>query len=244
MSKNEPNSYEVKYDLILMNIVGIVYFVILVGILYLMFKNNILTAKFPSTFTFTKYPMSLLLTVLIFWFVLHEIIHGIFYVIGGAKKENISYGCALEKGIFYCKCNNNITRKNAMLSLMAPFTIIGVITLIISFIIGDYILLLLSVFNLEGACADLCVFLFFLRLPDDILFREVGDTSTFVLTTKEDLTKKKYLGIKSFRLLKEGELPPEKVTKKVTITKQSKPILVFLVILIIIYIVLDVLKYI
>ena len=244
MTKEEPRSYEIKYNLIIMNIVGIVSFLIIVGILFLMFKNNILTDKFPSTYNFSKYPISVFLIVLIFWFVLHEIIHGTFYIIGGAKKENISYGCVLEKGLFFCKCNNNITKKNAMLSLMAPFTIIGVITLIISFLLGDYVLLVLSVFNLEGACADLCVFFFFLRLPNDVLFREVGDTSTFVLTTKEDLTKKKYLGIQSIRLLKEGELPPEVVKKKVDISKKSKPVIIFLIILIIFYIVLDILKYI
>lgn len=240
MSKEEQHSYEIKYNLITMNIVGIIYLLAIVLILYLMFTNNILTSRFPKSYEFTKYPISIFIVVMLLWFVLHEIIHGLFYVIGGAKKENISYGCALEKGIFFCKCNNNITKKNAMLSLMAPFTIIGVITLIISFLIGDYALLILSVFNLNGACADLCVFYFFSKLPNDVLFREVGDTSTFVLTTKEDLTKNKYLGIKSIRLLKEGELPPEKVKKRINITKGSKPILIILLVLLIIYIIFDI----
>ena len=238
----QEKSYEVKYNLVTMNIIGIVYFLIIIGILYLMFSNDILTGNFPNIDVYKEYPISIFLIVLIFWFVLHEIIHGTFYIIGGAKKENISYGCALEKGIFYCKCNNNITKNNALLSLMAPFTIIGIITLIISFIIGDYFLLVLSIFNLEGACADLCVFIFFLTLPKDIKFREIGDTSTFVLTTKEDLTNVKFPGIKSIRLLESGELPPEKVEKRITITKKSKPILIILIILIIIYIILDILS--
>ena len=233
----DAKSYEVKYDLVVMNIVGIVYFIVLVFILYLMFKNNFLTGNFD--FEEERYAINLgiFMLVMIFWFVLHEIIHGIFYVIGGAKKEDISYGCVLEKGLFYCKCNHNITKKNAMLSLLAPFTIIGVITLIISFILGDVIFLVLSVMNLEGACADLCVFSFFLRLGDDVLFREVGDTSTFVLTTKEDLTKRKILGIKSFRLLKDGELPPDKVDKLITVTKPSKIILIIFAIIILLYII-------
>ena len=236
---DKQKSYEIKYNLVTMNIVGIVYFIVLVGILFFMFKFDILTGNFDGNFGFDTYPMSVFIVAVMFWFVLHEIIHGTFYIIGGAKKENISYGCVLEKGLFFCKCNNDITKKNAMLSLMAPFTIIGVITLIISFILGDYALLILSVFNLEGACADLCVFLFFSKLPDDVLFREIGDTSTFVLTTKEDISKNKYLGIQSIRLLEEGELPPEEVKKKVDISKKSKPILIGIVILIILYIIID-----
>lgn len=239
----EEKSYEVKYDLVVMNVIGVIYTLILVFILYLMFKHNFLTGKFDiTTETLSQKNLIIFLITFYFWFVLHEIIHGIFYIIGGAKREYISYGCVIEKGLLYCKCNNNITKKNAMISLLAPFTIIGVITLIISFLIGDFTLLILSVCNLSGACADLCVFIFFLKLGKDLKFREVGDTSTFVLTTKEDLTKRKILGIKSFRLLKEDELPVEKVKQKITITKISKYFIIAMIILIVGAIILEIIQ--
>lgn len=240
--KKKMDSYEVKYDLVFMNIIGIVYFLIIAIILVLLFKYGILTQKFDINnfiegFSNAKVIFVFILSFL--WLVLHEIIHGIFYVVGGADKKNISYGIALEKGIFYCKCNRDITKKNLLLSLMAPFTIIGVLTLILSFILGDFVLLYLSLINISGCCGDLTIFVFMLKRDNDILFREIGDTSTFVLTTNEKLDEKKILGIKEVRKLKENEtLEETKVIKKVTITKGSWPIIIFFTIFLIFLIVL------
>ena len=72
--------------------------------------------------------MALVVIAMAFWLILHEIIHGIFYRLSGAKKEAISYGVVLEKGILYCKCSDYVTKSNVLISVIAPLLLIGVVT--------------------------------------------------------------------------------------------------------------------
>jgi len=221
--------YEVKYNLIIMNIVGTVYTVFLCLLTYFLI-NGPLGHFFPA-FNYSIIKMVILFLIYIFWMCLHEFIHGIFYCIGGTKWQNVSFGVALEKGILFCKCRKLITKKNAMISLQAPLVIIGIITYIISLIIGSYGLLFLSIANIYGACGDILVFLFFTKLPKDTKFKEIGDTSTFMLETKEDISNKKSLGIKEIRLMSNDEELEDNTSKKIEISKKS---IIYMIILLII----------
>ena len=119
--------------------------------------------KFYGLFAGKISTLIIAFVVMFLWMVLHEILHGTFYILGGAKRKNITYGAALEKGIFYCRCGEYVNKKTIMRSLMAPFTIIGVITLIIGIIAKQWWLVMLSGMNIGGAGADLCMFFFFLN---------------------------------------------------------------------------------
>lgn len=177
-------------------------------------------------------PFRILLSYLVIfaWMVLHEILHGTFYILGGAKRENITYGAALEKGIFYCRCGEYINKRNIMMSLMAPFTIIGVITLIIGFITKQWWLVMLSGMNIGGAGADLCMFVFFLGRNEDVKFMEYGDSSYFSLKTTEDLSKKKFLCVKP---IDKEKVPKNDNKKRLVISKASyKWLIVFIVLFI------------
>ncbi len=181
----------------------------------------------------------LIFFVLLFgWCAIHEIIHGIAYQINGAKSENITFGVALEKGIFYCKCGEFIDKKNIIVSLLSPFVIIGVITLIIGWLINSMLLIGLSIFNISGAAGDLVMFGFFIKQDKDLRFKELGDSTTFCLKTKDDLSKKKFLSVKLDKIVTDDKEIEEEKSKKVTITKASWGFLIFFAILVIIDILL------
>ena len=46
----------------------------------------------------------LVISGLIVYFCIHELFHGLGYVLGGAHSKNIKYGVALERGILYTLC--------------------------------------------------------------------------------------------------------------------------------------------
>ena len=227
--KKEKKQYLVKYDMLSITIIGTIYTIFLFIILWLLLYKLFDINKIVNELNIVVFTI-----VMILWFILHEIIHGIFYIIGGAKKENVYFGAVLEKGIFYCKCKENINKRNILTSLMAPFTIIGVITLIISILIKDYNLLILSIFNMSGASADLLLFFFFSKRNKDILFREINDTTQFVLTTSEDLTNKKFLGIKSIELINNNDKKEDKDEKRIYISKPTYYIMILFIICLII----------
>ena len=234
--------YLVKYDLVAMNIIGTIYSAILGVLTYFLIKNGV--GNFTNSIS-SNYLIFLGAFVLlyIFWAILHEIIHGLFYVIGGTKWDNIAFGAALEKGLFYCKCRFLISKKNALISLQAPLVIIGIITYIVSFFLGSYILLFLSILNIYGACGDIMMILFFLNLENDVKFMEIGDTSTFMLVTNEDLLNKKFCGIKEISLINDKDFLTDVNEKKIDISKMSYIFIIILIVFCIFDIVLGLLEH-
>ncbi len=131
-----------------------------------------------------------ILTLILLYFALHELLHGIGYFLGGTKLKNISYGIALERGIFYCMGYQEITKKNILISLQMPFMVIGVITYIIGIIFKLPVLTWLSVFNIMGASMDMAMFAYISRIKN-LHYSESGEPDEFVLISDEDLEKKK-----------------------------------------------------
>lgn len=168
-----------------------------------------------------------LIILLIPYFFLHEIIHSISYVLCGASFKNITYGAHLEKGILCCLCKQNISKTNILISLLAPLTLIGIITYIIGIIINNDLLILLSIMNIAGSSGDLLMFYNLCRL-NNFSFSEYDNPMAFALYSKENLSKKKFYGLKYI-----GNTMKLKKTmdKKVNISKPS--IIIFIIILII-----------
>ena len=186
MKISKKKAYIFKMNLWTANIFSIAVFVIMAIITILLIGY---TAIFKKPF---------ILTLIIIYFAIHELLHGIGYFIGGTKLKNISYGIALEKGIFYCMGYQEITKKNILISLQMPFMVIGVITYIIGIIFKLRVLTWLSVFNIMGAAMDMAMFIFISGIKN-VHYSESGKPDEFVLITDEDLTKKKSI----FLVLKE-----------------------------------------
>lgn len=205
-------SYTYKMKMLPANILAITIFIILIIVC------NITGI---SPFNSETYTLPVIGLIFIYFF-LHELMHGLGYVLGGAKKENIKYGIALEKGIFYAMCNQEITKENILLSLQMPFTVLGVITLIIGLIFKLPILTLLSICNISGASMDLVMFFYILRMKN-VKYSESGNCDEFVLISKEDLEKKKSIFFKIVNVKKynEKDFIFDKNVKKIKISKKS-----------------------
>lgn len=202
--------------------------VLCLGILALMFIVTTLVFKTNlglSTNTF------LLFISIVLYLMLHEFLHGVGYFIGGCKSKNIQYGICLEKGIFYAMAYQELTKKNILISLQMPFTVIGVITYIIGIIFNIPVLVLLSIINISGAAMDLAMFIYISKLKN-VTYSESGNPDEFVLISDEDLTKRKSLFVKvvdSKDYKKEDYVFPKK--KKLVITKYSIIILIVFILL-------------
>lgn len=183
MQTSKKKAYVLKMKLLPANMLSIIIFIIL-GI------TNLKLIGFVGIF---RKPF--ILTIVILYFFLHELLHGIGYYIGGTKLKNISYGILLEKGMFYCMGYQEITKKNILLSLQMPFMVLGIITYIIGIILNLSVLVWLSVFNIMGASMDIVMFLYISRIKN-VHYSETGNPDEFVLITDEDLNKKKSIFLK------------------------------------------------
>ncbi|MBQ2873064.1 MAG: DUF3267 domain-containing protein [Bacilli bacterium] len=189
----EKKWYVFKYDMWIMNIFAL-FVAIFIGIISILIDKEFFTNSIKYVFGDRIIGMFCLLCI--FYFVIHEILHSIAYCIYGAKFKNIVYGIALEKGVFYCLCKENISKKNILNSLFFPLFYMGIVTYIISFIINSPILLILSIFNIVGCCGDILAFLFLVKLDKNIKFSELDDATSFAVYSDKDISKKKSLGIK------------------------------------------------
>lgn len=157
--------------------------------------------------------------VLLFWLILHEILHGIGHLVCGSKNSDLSFGAAIEKGVLFCLIRKEVGKKQIIISLLFPFFFIGVVTYIIGIIINSPMLILLSILNISGACGDLTMFFDFIKLKNDITYIEPGDGTSFYLMSNTPV--KKLFGMK---FVEEGEYNKDmfnEPSKKIDISKVS-----------------------
>lgn len=166
----------------------------------------------------------------VLYLMLHEFFHGIgFYILRKVKHKNINYGIELEKGIFYCTCKEEISKLNILVSLMFPCFFLGFVTLIISFLINNQMLSLLSIMNISGSIGDILMFIMIIKMPSDIKYIDLDLTTGFYLISKEKLPNKS-LGF-SLKAVKDYNGEVSSTNRKITITKISKIILSYIFIL-------------
>lgn len=225
----QPISKEKEYvytmNLVFANIIALLIMVILFIITPLINKN--------LSYDFSIFELVLLYVSYFIWMGLHELLHGIGYRIGGAKRENIVYGVYLEKSILCTLCKQEIPKRTILISLCLPFLVIGVITYVIGMLINNVPLILLSILNLGGASMDIAMFIYILKKDEEIRYSESNNPTEFVLISKEDLTKKKSFAFKTVDI---RDYDPKhfefEKTSKITISKTSKQILIITVIII------------
>ena len=167
------------------------------------------------------------------WMFLHEFIHGFgFSLSKDVKHRSIVYGACLEKGIFYCMCKEKISKKGIIVSLLFPFFLIGIFTFFLGIIIDCPILVLLSLFNIVGCVGDLAMFFSFVKLPD-FQYVDIDDCTGFYLISKNDLSSYKLYGIDLIDSGDFKDLVLSKNYKKITSSKLSLVIFVFLILILV-----------
>ena len=213
MKKEKTYIYEMEPGLL--NILSIVLMVVMVLLTFLLI--NIFNIKFEiSSNTFI-----IACLILIPYFILHEILHAIGYVVNEANFKKITFGIHLEKGVLCCSCKQKVSKKTILWSLMYPFLFIGVITYIIGIITGNILLVLLSSLNISGCTGDLIMFYAFLGIKDFEFF-EYDNPLGFGIVTKESMDNKKLFGLKRMK----DEKIVQTTNKKVSVSKTSIILLV------------------
>ena len=143
-------------------------------------------------------------------------------------------GILLEKSICYCMCKQLISKKRILISLLMPLIFIGIITLIIGIFINDMTLIVLSILNISGCSGDIIMFMFAVKLPNDIKYYDLDDPTSFNIMTNKEINPKpfglKLMGIDDYN----EEIIKAKENKKITISKWSSIILLILIIAIIV----------
>lgn len=217
--------YTYRFRLFKLNIIAIIM-LITMGLLTFIIAGNL---EFLNVFCLKT------IILLIFWLMLHELLHGLgFLCLGEVSFKNITFGIELEKGILYCMCKEKISKENILIALIFPLFFIGIMTYIIGLSLNNNILIMLSIINIASASGDILMFLDILRMPRDIYYLDLDDTVGFTIISKESLEDKKYLGIKLVQSGKYKKSIKAKDYTKLKISKISKIILLILLILLII----------
>lgn len=217
----EKKYYKYKMNMMTLNVLCILLFVVVFLITFLI----------NPSIEFNLGLREILL--IIFWFMLHELLHYVgFYLNSGVKAKNLVLGAELEKGIFYCMCKQEISKKAIIQALLFPLVIIGILTWIIGMINSSGLLVMLSLLNISGAIGDIVMVIFLLKCPKDIKYIDLDDTTSFYIISSSDLSKIKVLGL---RLDESGIYDKDRIYpknfKKITITKTSIIILILFIII-------------
>ena len=211
--------YKFELDMIIANVLALVL-MIGVFLLYVAYKKTMV-------FSFS----GVYLLLILFYFLLHEIFHGIGYSLYVKDKKNIKYGCVLEKGVFYAMCQEKISKSAILVSLLFPLVFLTGLAGIIGLIFNYDFLCILAILNLAGAAGDLLMFFFILKLPKDVKYIDYDNVIGCYFVSDKDLSKYKSFGI----VYKEsGEDKKDLVNKtipRIYVSKQSVPALIVFIIL-------------
>ena len=110
---------------------------------------------------------------IIFYMILHELVHGLAMKIFGTKK--VKYGCT---GMYaYAGSDDYYDKKSYIIIALAPIVVWGIVLAIINVLVPYewfWVVYLIQLINLSGAAGDLFVTVRFSKMPKDILVRDYG----------------------------------------------------------------------
>ena len=212
--------YVFKMNLVLLNIVAL-----LLVIPPLIIAFCISPELVSNSFKLYMYGSGVLIffPCMLGYMALHELLHALGYIIYGADPKKITFGMELEKGVLYCLCKQEVTRKNILNAVMWPLFYIGIVTFVISIIFNLPILLLLSIINISGAAGDIMYFIFLRKLDKNIMYSEMDDGTSFAILSEKDISKTKSFGLEFVE--KVNEIPRNDF-KRLKISKLSYLVLV------------------
>lgn len=213
------NYYLFKMNALILNGVSVILILICALIFYLIYENDSLIILNNN--------LNILMILYIPYLLLHELLHSFAYVKYGADFKNITYGIHLEKGILCCLCKQKISKKNILYSLLYPFIIIGILTLILGIVFNSSLLVILSLINITGCSGDLVMFYHLIKLKN-FEFSEYNNPMAFALYTSEDFSKLKLFGL---NFVEKTTKIDRSDLKKIVISKASIIILIIFYIL-------------
>ena len=195
-------------------------------VLIAMIPIGIIMAVFSNFFSHTFDKFYMVFAGLMFVFVLHEVFHGIGYALFAKDKKKIKFGIALDKGVLYAMCQDEINKTGIIVSLIFPIIFLTIITGIIGVLVKDSVLVFLSMMNLVGAIGDIMMIILTLKLPKTIKYIDYNNDIGAYFISNEDISKIKTFGLKCTEV---GEHTLNKVDNKIKsflVTKGSIPYLI------------------
>ena len=110
---------------------------------------------------------------IIFYMILHELVHGLAMKIFGTKK--VKYGFT---GMYaYAGSDDYYDKKSYIIIALAPIVVWGIVLAIINVLVPYewfWVVYLIQLINLSGAAGDLFITVRFSKMPKDILVRDYG----------------------------------------------------------------------
>lgn len=215
--------YVYQINMVTLNVLSLLLLLFMAGLTFIV-NPEIITNMFSS---YDLKHTFLILILMFLYFILHEILHAVGYVLYGANFKKITFGIEAEKGVFYCLCKEEISRKNILNSCMFPLIYIGIVTYIIGLIFQFPTLVLLSIANISGAAGDIMYFMFISKLDKSIKFTELDDAVSFAIISEKDPNEYNHFGLK---FIGNHDSISRNDFKKIKISKGSWWVLLFLII--------------
>lgn len=181
--------------------------------------------------------MLMLFLLMFLYLIFHELLHGVGFLLGkGVHFSHLCFGMALEKGVFYCMCKQKIGKRDILRALLFPVVWIGFVTLGIGMYFNWYELVFLSIMNIASSIGDLVMAIFFWKCPEDILYLDLDDCTSFTVISQQDLAKIQVRGIvlRETGLYDEGKMC-SRDKRKFVISRPSYYLLGVITLLIILY---------
>lgn len=167
------------------------------------------------------------------YFGLHEICHGIGYYIFANEKKKIKFGVMLEKGVLYAMCQDEISKKGIIISLLFPIIFLTIVPIIIGLIFSLKALIIYAIINFVGAIGDITMLLLILKFPSDIKYIDYDNVIGAYFLSKKDLSIYKSIGMRYIESGIHNKKLINEDIKKIYISKISWIIIIILVIFLI-----------
>jgi len=119
---------------------------------------ELFTILWPSSLTDALQRFGIVLVIAAVGIVVHELLHAVFYL-PYTKHGFKSLKIGFKLSHAYCECTEIMRTSQAIVSLMAPMIILGLIPAIVAIIIGNAYLLMFGIFFIVAGSSDTQIFL-------------------------------------------------------------------------------------
>lgn len=211
--------YKYELNMIIANILSIVMFIVPIIILTIL------------KFDFYSSNNSLFLIELFLYFIIHELLHGLGFLIFAKNKKNIKFGITLEKGVLFAACQEKINKKAALISIALPLVVLTFITFPIGILFKLPNLVSLSILNFGGAIGDILMFILISRAPSDVLYIDYNTDIGCYLLSENNLENYTSFGFKLTEYGNESDKRIDESIKRLYVSKTSAIILGVLIII-------------
>ena len=154
---------EKTLSILKINFLALLLFIVVTPLILILFDlcNGInMTGVFEEIQDIFIFILVFLISILI-----HELIHALCFYIFTKNTKSIKIGFILSHLTPYTHCNQSLSKIQYMITLLMPGVILGIIPLIISFLLPDFLLLIYGIIMLTASLGDFIICFFLFQVP-------------------------------------------------------------------------------